>query len=177
MSAGIIKLTYDASRPIRFSHEMASQEIPHRFEVVKKDIINADPKVRKFLNLKKDRKVIRLTLVLYANHEPVIIERNFFPYDEFKELYHMKIDVPPLQLTAEKFNMPVKQVTQYISATVAGKSEQRLFRITYPIPCIYLEWICHNGKGAPFSVSLCHYRSDVFKFKIPTSELVKADSP
>ncbi|THB72817.1 MAG: UTRA domain-containing protein, partial [Desulfobacteraceae bacterium] len=68
------------------------------------------------------------------------------------------------------------QVTQYISAAVAGKEEMALFNITYPIPCIYLEWVSHRENGIPFSVSLCHYRSDVFKFKIPASELVKADT-
>lgn len=177
VSARIIKLTYDASRPMRFSHEMASYDVPHQFEVVNRKVMTADPQIKKFLNLEKGQKVICLTLVLSANHEPVIVERNFFPYDEFKALFDMKIDIPPLELVAQKFNTHIKSVTQYISATVAGKNEQTLFRISYPIPCIYLEWISHCENGTPFSVSLCHYRSDVFKFKIPTSELVKADSP
>ncbi len=177
VSAAIIKLTYDASRPMRFSQEMARYDIPYQFELINRKVMAADPQIRKFLNLGKDRKVICLTLVLYAGQEPVIVERNFFPYDQFKALFDMKIDIPPLQLVAEKFNTHLKSVTQYISATVAGKSEQALFRISYPIPCIYLEWISHCETGTPFSLSLCHYRSDVFKFKIPASELVKADSP
>ena len=175
VSSAVIKLTYDASKPMRFSHEMANHDIPHRFEVVNRKVVTADHQIRKFLNLEKGQKVICLTLVMYAGLRPVIIERNFFPYDEFKALCDMKIDMPPLQLIGEKFDTHIKQVTQFISAAVTDKREMTLFKIAYPIPCIYLEWISHCEKQIPFSVSLCHYRSDVFKFKIPTSELVRAD--
>lgn len=175
VSSGIMKLTYDASKPIRFSHEMANYDIPHRFEVVNKQVVTADHQMRKYLNLENGEKVICLTIVLYAGHDPVIIERNFFPYDRFRALCDMEIDMPPLELMAEKFDTHIRQVTQYISATVAGKREMKLFQAAYPIPCIYLEWISHCENENPFSVSLCHYRSDVFKFKIPTSELVRAD--
>ncbi|WP_022669133.1 GntR family transcriptional regulator [Desulfospira joergensenii] len=175
VSSGIIKLTYDASKPMRFSHEMANHDIPHHWEIINRKIMPADPKIRKIFNLEEGEKVVCLTMVLYANHQAVIIERAYFIYDDFPALYDMEINVPPLQLMADRFATPIKTVTQYINAAVAGKRERELFNISYPIPCIYLEWICHSEKGLPFSVSLCHYRSDVFKFKIPTSELVSAD--
>ena len=176
MSSGIIKLTYDASRPMRFSHEMAVQDIPHHFEILDRAVMPADDQVQKFLCIEKGQKVICLTMVCYARQKPVIIERVFFPYHEFKPLIDMVIDVPPLELMEKRFDTHIHQVTQYISAAVAGKEEMTLFNITYPIPCIYLEWVSHRENGIPFSVSLCHYRSDVFKFKIPASELVKADT-
>jgi GntR family transcriptional regulator len=175
ISSGIIKLTYDACKPMRFSHEMDTHDIPHRWKVINRKIVAADHQIQKFLNLESGERVICLTMVLSAGDEPVIIERNYYPYEDFKALYKMKIDIPPLQLMADKFDTHIKKVTQYISATVAGKREMELFKTVYPIPCIYLEWISHCENFRPFSVSLCHYRSDVFKFKIPTSELVRAD--
>ena len=176
ISSGIIKLTYDASKPIRFSHEMTHKEIPHHWNIINRKVVTASNNIQAWLNLKKGQKVICLTIVIHANNEPVIIERNYFPYNNFKPLFDMEINVPPIQLMAEKFDTKIKQVTQYISARVARKREMEIFKTDHPIPCIYLEWISHCESGNPFSVSLCHYRSDVFKFKIPTSELVIVDS-
>lgn len=176
VSSGIIKLTYDASKPIQFSHEMTHRDIPHRWEIINRKIVTAESRIQQMLRLEKGQKVIYLTIVMYANDEPVIVERNYFSHEDFPGLYEMEIKIPPLQLAAEKFDTQIKHVTQYISAKVAGTREMELFKVSYPVPCIYLEWISHKENQAPFSVSLCHYRSDVFKFKIPTSELVRADT-
>ena len=115
-------------------------------------------------------------MLLFADQEPVIIERNYYPYEQFKELLNIEITKAPFVLIAEKFDTTIKKVRQYISAVTAGSQEMKFFKVDYPIPCIYLEWISYPENGMPFSVSLCYYRGDVFKFKIPTSELVRLDT-
>jgi len=176
VSTGGMKLTYDAGKPIRFFHDMENIGMPHRFEVTNTEVLEADRRIRSYLNLGHDPKVIRLDIILYAEDKPVIIEQNYFPHAEFRKLLSLDLTIPPLQLAAEELNVQVSQVRQYISATVAGEREREIFQVDYPIPCLYLEWISCDEDGLPFSVSLCHYRGDTFKFKIPTSELVRPDT-
>ncbi|MBT4526209.1 MAG: GntR family transcriptional regulator [Deltaproteobacteria bacterium] len=176
ISTSTTRLIYDPSQPIRFADEMKKSNTPHRFEIIDKEVVKADSKIQQYLNLDPGQKVICLTMLLFADEEPVIIERNYYPYRQFKELLNIEITIPPFVLIAEKFDTYIKKVRQYISAVTAGNLERKMFKVDYPIPCIYLEWISCHENGIPFSVSLCYYRGDVFKFKIPTSELVGLDT-
>jgi GntR family transcriptional regulator len=176
VSSGIINLTCDASKPARFFHLMQKLGVPHRFEVVEKAVVEADPDLCSHLDLAAEKRVVRLTLVLYADERPVIVERDYFPYDAFKRLMVLDISDPPLALLEREFDVKAKIVRQLISAVAAGEKEMALFRVEYPIPCIYQEWISCSADGRPFSVSLCHYRGDAFKFKIPSCELVRPDA-
>jgi GntR family transcriptional regulator len=176
MSTGAIKLVYDPSKPIRFSDEMEASARPHSFELISKEVVIANQKIRKYLNMESERKVVCLTILLYAEQEPVIIERSYYPYEQFKDLMEMEISAAPAELLADKFNIHIKTVQQFISAVIAGKEEMKLFKVAYAIPCIYLEWISCQEDGSPFSLSFCYYRGDAYKFKIPTSELVRADT-
>lgn len=176
VSNDIVKLTYDVSKPIRFSHEMKQVGLSHHHEVIAAKVINADKRLQQYLNLSEGARVILIKMVLYADGKPMIIERNYFSHEDYHEMLKMNLSVPPLQLLTDEFGIEVKKVKQYISAVCAGKSEMKLFGVDYPLPCIFLEWISCDEKSLPLSVSLCHYRGDSFKFKIPASELVKPDT-
>ena len=176
VSNDIVKLTYDPSRPIRFSHEMAQVGLAHHHEVLKVQVIKADKRLQQYLNLSEGARVIMINMVLYADGKPVIIERDYFSHEDYHAMLKMDLSVPPLQLLNDEFGIEVKKVKQYISAVCAGKSEMKLFGVDYPLPCIFLEWISCDENSLPLNVSLCHYRGDSFKFKIPASELVKPDT-
>ncbi len=175
VSTGIMKLTFDASKPMLFSQQMTIKNIHHQTDYIERNVVTADQSIRTFLNLKKEKQVICLTGVGYIDKEPAYVERSYLPYNKYKALCDMEINVPLSKLLAEEFDTPIKQVTQYISAVVAGKREMELLKINFPIPCIYLEWISHQENGSPFSVSVCHLRSDVYKFKMPMSDLLHVD--
>jgi GntR family transcriptional regulator len=176
VSNDIVKLTFDASKPIRFSHEMKRTGRDHLFEVVDAQVIEADKRLQKYINLEEDRRVVLLTQLISVDDKPVIIDRTYLPYSFYKDILQMDLTVPPMQLMADEFGTEVKKVRQYISAVCAGEEEMQLFKVNQPIPCIYLEWISCDENGLPLSVSLCYYRGDAFKFKIPASELVKPDT-
>lgn len=174
VSDGVVNITYDTSRPTRFFHLMEQLGIPRHFEVVDKKVVKAGRDLCRHLNLLEGQKAICLTVLLYADKTPVIIERNYYPYEEYKRLLDLEFLEPPLVVLGKEFNVQIKAVHQYISAVVAGEREMALFNIDYPIPCIYLEWISCGADDLPFSVSLCHYRGDSFKFKVPSCELVRS---
>ncbi len=176
VSSGLINLTFDTSKPVRFAPLLERLGVPHRFKVVEKKVITADRDLCNYLNLLPEQKLICLTIVLYADEKPVIIERNYYPFQEFKKLLDLELSEPPLVLLEREFNVEIKKVRQFISAVVAGEKEMALFDVDIPIPCVYLEWVSCDEDGFPFSVSLCHYRGDAFKFKIPSCELVQPDA-
>ena len=176
VSNDIVQLTYNASKPIRFSHEMKQAGRSYHSEVVDTQVIYANRSIQKYLDLEDGQRVILLLHVLSVDDNPMIIERTYLEYITYKDILQMDLSVPPLQLMADEFDIEIKKVKQYISAVNAGEEEMKLFKVEYPIPCIYFEWISCHENGRPFSVSLCYYRSDGFKFKIPTSEVVKPDT-
>jgi len=175
ISSGVVNLTYDTSKPTRFLPLMQKLGVAHDFEVIEKKVVKAGQNVRRHLKLAAGSKVICLTLVLYAGGKPVIIERNFYPYKEFKKLMELDLSRPPMALMEEVFGVKIKNVRQFISAVAAGEKEMALFTVDYPIPCVYLEWISYDEDDLPLNVCLCHYRGDAFKFKVPSCELVRPD--
>ena len=168
------QLTYNAGAPTSFSEDMLKIGVQPTIKRIKSEMIQANNLVSGYLELTKDTRVVYLKTLLFADDEPVIVDRSYLPYKEFSGLLEMDLSVPLAKLLHERLYVSIQHVRQFLGAVNAGPGEMELFGVSDPIACISMEWIGYDENNIPSLVSLCHYRGDAYKFKIPTSELVRS---
>ena len=163
---------YSLETTSSFSDDMRRCGVEPICKTRKMEVIEANEEVSALLNLNKDRRVILTLRVFFADKEPVMVGKSYLPYSEFKDILDMQLTNGRYRVFIEKFNIPVHHADQTFSAVLSGEEETKLFGVSCPIPCIYLEWVLYDKNNIPIEVAYCHYRGDRFKFNIHSGQYV-----
>ena len=139
-------------------------------KTIKVDVIEANQKIRELLELRENNKVIFTMRVKIAEKKPVLIERSYLPYDEFRELLTMNLDSSLYHLLVEKFKIVLHHSTQIFSVEIAGDEDREIFGLSEPIPCMKLESVTYDPENIPIEVLHSLYRGDKYKFRTTSGE-------
>ncbi|MCL2294079.1 MAG: GntR family transcriptional regulator [Spirochaetes bacterium] len=155
-----------------FTESMEKSGIEAYTKSEKMEVIEADARVRKFLNLSDDLRVIYSLRVKYAENEPVCIEKSFLPYEKFKKLLNTAIKGSLYRVLIETFNTHLVKSTQYLSSVLSGDQEMELFSLNKHIPCLLVESLSYDSNNIPVEVLYSCFRGDRYKFKIDSGEYI-----
>ena len=136
------------------------------------EVIEADQKIKRLLNLSDDSRVIYSLRVKYAEDEPVCIERSFLPYEKFKKLLDINIKGSLYRILIEEFNTHLLKSTQYLSLMLPEQQEMELFGLNKPIPCLLVESLSYEANNIPVEVLYSCFRGDKYRFKIESGEYI-----
>ncbi|MCL2791864.1 MAG: GntR family transcriptional regulator [Spirochaetaceae bacterium] len=138
------------------------------------EVIEADMKVKKLLNLSEDSKVIHSVRIKYAEDEPVCIERSFLPYERFKKLLNIEIKGSLYRVLIEEFDTLLVKSTQYLSSILLPEEGQEiaLFGLNKPLPCLLVESVSYDTNNFPVEVLYSCFRGDRYRFKIESGEYI-----
>ncbi|MCL2481067.1 MAG: GntR family transcriptional regulator [Spirochaetaceae bacterium] len=138
------------------------------------EVIEADPNIKKLLNLSNDSRVIHSVRVKYAEDDPVCIERSFLPYERFKELLNIEIKGSLYRVLIEQFDTHLVRSTQYLSAILleGGEPEMTILGLNKPTPCLLAESLSYDSNNIPVEVLYSCFRGDRYKFKIESGEYI-----
>lgn len=139
-------------------------------KVILSEIVMADKKRSKNLNITTDDSLLKLERVVYADEETLnytitYLPEKLFPgiekYDFSKEsLYNV------LQI---KYGVKISRATRTIEAVIARDEVAEILDIDEGMPIILFCAITYgimNGKEVPIENFKCYYRTDKFKFYI-----------
>jgi GntR family transcriptional regulator len=139
-------------------------------KTLKADVIQADQKIASLLELNHDTRVIFMLRVFYADDEPMMIEKNYMSYSEFKDL--LKVDLSGLRypVLREKYNIVPHHANQTFSAVLCDEEAKNLFGFSKPQAGVELEFTVFDASNVPIEVGYYLYRGDKFKFNINSIE-------
>ncbi len=161
---------YEVENISSFTDDMTSHGINPMTKTIKLDVIEANQKIKELLELRENNKVIFTLRVKMAEKEPVLIERSYLPYNEFKELLTMNLDNSLYHLLVEKFKIVLHHSTQIFSVEIAGDEDRKIFGLSEPIPCMKLESVTYDSDNIPIEVLHSLYRGDKYKFRATSGE-------
>jgi len=138
------------------------------------EVIEADPNIKKLLNLSNDSRVIYSLRVKYAEDDPVCIERSYLPYEKFKELLNIEIKGSLYRVLIEEFGTHLVKSTQNLSSILleGGEPEMELLSLCKPTPCLLVESLSYESNNVPVEVLYSCFRGDRYKFKIESGEYI-----
>lgn len=158
-----------------FSRDMRNYGIEPRTENLAVEVVQANNHVTAILELNHDIRVIRTNNIYFAKDIPVMIETNYMPYQEFKELLNMDLSKFRYALLKEQYQITPHRNNQTFSAVLSNDNETHLFGFNSPQACILLEYTAYDEVNIPFEISYCLYRGDKYKFNSNAIEFIYSD--
>jgi GntR family transcriptional regulator len=173
-------LTSDSPRELIFNLEVSTgfysdmqrYGVKPSMELLRSEVIEADDKTSRVLDLGSDRRVILLQYRFFGNGEPVMLEQSYLPYLEYQDLLSFNLNQLRYPLMKEKFNVFPSQANQSFSAVMLTEEQQSLFQADSPLPCLLLECTIFDAAGIPIDHGTYLYRGDRFKFNVQNLEYV-----
>ncbi len=148
-----------------FDDDMELHGIIPIHETLSMEVVTPDERTANLLELGPEQQAILTISVKRVENEPVLIEKSYISYDEFKKLLDMKITDSFYHLLVEKFGVELHHSTQIFQAVLPGPDELAIFEITEPEPCMMLESTIYDADEIPVEVLYSFYRGDRYRFK------------
>lgn len=159
-------LVYNLEVSTGFYADMQRYGVTPGMELLHSEVVQADEKTARILNLKEDKRVIALEYLFFGNGEPIMYEEACLPYDEFRGLLDYDLKQLRYPLIKEQYQVVPSQANQSFSAVMTTKKQQGLFRSRSPLPCLLLECTMFDAAGIPIDHGTYLYRGDRYKFNV-----------
>lgn len=143
--------------------------VPSR-KVLGSEILRADKKRQRILNLGKDEQIFRLSRIYYADEDVVNYTVTCLPYKYFEGIEQNDFSKMSLYEQIEKeYGVRITRADRTLEAVIAHDDIADYLDVSENIPIILFQCVTYgmiNGREHPIETLKCYYRSDKFKFCI-----------
>lgn len=139
-------------------------------KVLVSEVVEADKKRQRILNLGKEEKVFHLSRIYYADEEAVNYTETFLPYrflEGIEENDFSKLSL--YEHIEKKYDIHITRADRTIEAIMVHDDIAEYLNLDGNIPIILFQCVTYGtigGKEYPIETLKCYYRSDKFKFCI-----------
>lgn len=151
-------------RVLGFSDEALSLGFKAGSQLLEFKLVNADEATAHALNISEGTRVLSITRLRTADHDPLAIQiAHLAPeYSELAREVLIKHHSLYKSL-AQEYNVQPSGAKQTVSARLPSRQESQLLKITLTTPVLALERITFDGHQRPFEYARSAYRSDKYQ--------------
>jgi GntR family transcriptional regulator len=149
-----------------FTDDMIRMGIVPQTKLINKSVIEAPPDVAEKMMLGKERMVILTERLRLGNRIPLVIERSYLPYKEYKDILKMRLTGSLYHLLTMKFHVKLHRSHQTLSAITLSGKDAKLLGIAPRSPGIFLESVIYDSKNIPVEVLHAFHRGDKYLFEV-----------
>ena len=133
-------------------------------------VVEPDPQLAEKLMMGGDKRVILTKRLRLGNGIPLVIERSYLPYGEYKSLLGMKLTGSLYHILTEKFGMELHRSIQTFRAVALSEEDAKLLDLPPKSPGIFLESIIYDPKNIAVEVMHAHHRGDKYVFQVESGQ-------
>jgi GntR family transcriptional regulator len=149
-----------------FTDDMIRMGIVPQTKLINKSVIEAPPDVAEKMMLGKERMVILTERLRLGNRIPLVIERSYLPYKEYKDILKMRLTGSLYHLLTMKFHVKLHRSHQTLRAITLSGKDAKLLGIAPRSPGIFLESVIYDSKNIPVEVLHAFHRGDKYLFEV-----------
>jgi GntR family transcriptional regulator len=136
-------------------------------QILKQEIIPADPTVAGHLDIMPGDLVLRLDRLRYIDKEPIVLTCTYIPSHFVPGLEKIDLSRKSLyEVLEENFGVVITRGYRTIGATIADEYHAELFKINIGDPFIVINNIDYSADGTPFEYYYGLYRGDRNIFEV-----------
>ncbi|MCK5552578.1 MAG: UTRA domain-containing protein, partial [Deltaproteobacteria bacterium] len=117
-----------------------------------------------------DKRMILTKRLRLGNGVPLVIERSYLPYGEYKSLLRMKLTGSLYHILTEKFGAELHRSIQTFRAVALSEEDAKLLDVPPKSPGIFLESIIYDPKNIAVEVMHAHHRGDKYVFQVESGQ-------
>jgi GntR family transcriptional regulator len=149
-----------------FTDDMTRTGITPQTKLIHKSVIKAPPDVAEKLMLGKEKLVILTERVRFGNQVPLVIERSYLPYKEFKKILTMRLTGSLYHLLTKRFHVKLHRSIQTFRAIALSGEDAKLLGVAPRSPGIFLESTIYDSENIPVEVLHAYHRGDKYVFEV-----------
>jgi len=149
-----------------FTDDMMRMGVVPQTKLIHKSVIEAPPDVGDKLMQGKKKRVILTERLRLGNRIPLVIERSYLPYEEYKDILKMRLTGSLYHLLTKKFHVVLHRSLQTFRAVPLSGRDAKLLRVPARSPGIFLESVIYDSKNIPVEVLHAFHRGDKYIFEV-----------
>jgi GntR family transcriptional regulator len=149
-----------------FTDDMIRMGIVPQTRLIHKSVIDAPPDVAEKLMLGKEKRVILTERLRLGNRIPLVIERSYLPFREYKDILKMRLTGSLYHLLTKKFHVELHRSIQTFRAITLSGKDGKLLGLPPRSSGIFLESIIYDLKNIPVEVLHAFHRGDKYIFEV-----------
>jgi GntR family transcriptional regulator len=153
-----------------FTDDMLSMGITPETKILSQNVEEVERKLAEKLMLGGDTRVILTKRLRSGNGIPLVVERSYLPYGEYKSILEMKLTGSLYHILTEKFGTELHRSIQTFRAVVLSREDANLLKVSPSSPGIFLESIIYDSKNVAVEVMHAHHRGDKYVFQVESGQ-------
>jgi GntR family transcriptional regulator len=149
-----------------FTDDMMRMGVVPQTKLIHKSVIEAPPDVAEKLMTGKEKKVILTERLRLGNRIPLVIERSYLPYEEYRDILKMRLTGSLYHLLTRKFHVVLHRSLQTFRAIALSGRDAKLLGVPLRSPGIFLESVIYDSKNIPVEVLHAFHRGDKYIFEV-----------
>jgi GntR family transcriptional regulator len=150
---------------LSFSDACKANGLKASSKVIKKEIVQPDPKDQKLLQLNDGDALVFIQRVRYADESPIMIENNYFSYKDYNSLLNENLDGSLYKVLEEKLNIKPSHASETSLEIVrASDDESDLLNVPSGEPLFYMETTVFEENGRPVHRGKQYMIGESYKF-------------
>ncbi|MFQ5840975.1 MAG: GntR family transcriptional regulator [Thermodesulfobacteriota bacterium] len=153
-----------------FTDDMLSMGITPETKTLSQKVVEADVGLAEKLMLGGDSRAILTKRLRVGNGIPLVIERSYLPYGEYKSLLGMRLTGSLYHILTEEFGTELHRSIQTFRAVTLAREDALLLGVPPKSPGIFLESIIYDSKNVAVEVLHAHHRGDKYVFQVESGQ-------
>lgn len=149
-----------------FTDDMNRMGITPQTRLLLKSAIDAPPDVAERLMLGAQKAVILTERLRLGDRIPLVLERSYLPYEEYKEILDMRLTGSLYELLTRKFQVDLNHSTQSFRAVALSARDATRLGVAPGSPGIFLESTIYDARNIPVEVLHALHRGDKYVFEV-----------
>ena len=139
--------------------------------VLRSRLIPATSELAKLLRIEIDDQLFEISVLRYANDEPVVLRTAYYPVtslpeSSLPELRSTRVDERALLQMIEKHGLSLAKAERTIQVVSSREHEAKLLEVETGFPLILWEGVTYSQFDDPIELTRALYRSDRFQFHV-----------
>lgn len=165
-------LTRRLSNIVAFHQDLEEHGIKPNFNTIEKEVTVAKGKVAESLGIEEGSRVLHVLRLLLADDVPVLIERNYLPYELFEDLIAVDLNTNLYNLLVEQHEIVLNRSEQTMSAVLPSDEERKLLNVSRFTPCMFVESVMYDQNDRPIELLYSTYRGDKYRFRYESGHYI-----
>jgi GntR family transcriptional regulator len=153
-----------------FTDDMLSMGITPETKILSQNVEEVERKLAEKLMLGGDTRVILTKRLRSGNGIPLVVERSYLPYGEYKSILEMKLTGSLYHILTEKFGTELHRSIQTFRAVALSREDAKLLEVSPRSPGIFLESIIYDSRNVAVEVMHAHHRGDKYVFQVESGQ-------
>jgi GntR family transcriptional regulator len=160
------RVEYSLKNITSLTSEFGRLGITPRTRIVSKKVIHTTDDLAEKLMLGNDTRAIQIKRVRYGNGTPLVLERSYLSYREYRRILDMDIPESLYQLLIHEFKVTLDHSVQTLRSIQLPDKDAQLLEVESGFPATLQESIIYDSNN--ITVELLHscYRGDKFVFRV-----------